>query len=314
MNNPDIVTKQKPPGNEILQFAAIDIGSNAVRLLFSNVAENNGLNYYRKVSLIRVPLRLGTDSFIKRKISGEKINFLIKGMQAFKHLIDIMQPISYKACATSALREAENKDEIVEKIEKQSGIPVEIIDGEKEAKIIYSNHIAEYLNPNKSYLYIDVGGGSTEITLFAHKQVVTSKSFNIGTIRLLNNLVEQNEWKKLKKWLEDISNEYYPLSAIGSGGNINTVFKLSKKEKGKPLSYKKVREMHSCISSYSYQDRIKKLGLKTDRADVIIPAMDIFLSAMKWGRMSKIYVPIIGLLDGIIHVLYEEYKSTSTVK
>lgn len=314
MNSPGNPTNLSTIGSTILPFAAIDIGSNAVRLLFANVIQNNGARYFRKVSLIRVPLRLGTDSFIEHRISEEKVDSLVKSMKAFKHLIDVIKPVDFKACATSALREAENKSEIVEKIENQSGITVEVIDGEREAQIIYSNHIAEYLEPDKSYLYIDVGGGSTELTLFAQNKVIISESFNIGTIRLLNNLVDNSEWERLKKWLVNISGQYAPLFAIGSGGNINTVFKLSRREKGKPLSYKKIKDMFSYISSFSYQERIEELGLKTDRADVIIPAMNIFLSIMKWGKISKIYVPVIGLLDGIIHILYEKHKETNVTE
>lgn len=291
-----------------MRFAAIDIGSNAVRLLFSNVYENDVPSNFKKTSLIRVPLRLGVDSFVRHRISDENEDALIKTMHAFKYLIEVMKPIDYMACATSAMREAENGGVVVKKIKRQTGMKIDIIDGDREAELLYSNHIAEVLDSKTSYLYIDVGGGSTELTLISNKKRVASGSFNIGTVRILQNITSDAEWLRLKKWLKNCVDDYWPVVGIGSGGNINTVFKLSGKKQGKALSYKQIRTISDHLSSFSVEERVKNLGLKSDRADVIIPALDIFISVMKWGKISKIHVPVIGLLDGMIHVLYEKYK------
>jgi len=297
-----------------MRFAAIDIGSNAVRLLISNVFETGNTTFFKKDSLYRVPLRLGDDAFVKRKISERKTRELLHTMIAFKYLIEVYQPLDYMACATSAMREAVNGQEIVDEIKRQVNLTVEIIDGKREAELLSANRIAENLDKEKSYLYIDVGGGSTEITLFSKNRRVTSSSFNIGTVRILNNLVSKSEWKKLKKWLKDHVVDYQPLSAIGSGGNINTIFELSRRKEGKPLSFKKMKEIYNFLRSYSLDERITLLGLKPDRADVILPASDIYLSVMRWAKISKIYIPQIGLSDGIIHILYEKYKSNSSSK
>lgn len=292
-----------------MKFAAIDIGSNAVRLLVSNVFETGNTTFFKKDSLYRVPLRLGDDAFIRHKISEEKASKLVKTMMAFRHLMEVYQPADYLGCATSAMREAENGQEIIEKIKKQADITIEIIDGKREAELLYANHIAEDLNKEKSYLYVDVGGGSTEVTLFSNNKTVTSSSFNIGTVRILHNLVSKSDWKNLKKWLKEHIIDYQPLSAIGSGGNINTIFELSREKEGKPLSFKKLKKIYDFIRSYSLDERITLLGLKPDRADVIIPASEIYLSILQWANISKIYIPQIGLSDGIIHILYEKYKS-----
>lgn len=291
-----------------MRFAAIDIGSNAVRLLFSNVYENDAPSNFKKTSLVRVPLRLGVDSFIRHRISEENEEALIKTMLAFKHLIDVMKPVDFMACATSAMREAENGSEVVKKIRQQTGIEIDIIDGEREAELLYSNHVAEVLDSKSSYLYIDVGGGSTELTLISNKKRVASGSFNIGTVRILQNIAPDAEWQRLKSWLKHTVDEYWPVVGIGSGGNINTVFKLSGKKQGKALSYKQIKDISDHLKSFSFEERVRNLGLKSDRADVIIPALEIFISVMKWGKISKLHVPIIGLLDGMIHVLYEKYK------
>lgn len=290
-------------------FAAIDIGSNGVRLLFSIVFENGRDASFKKTSLIRVPLRLGADAFVQHRISDENVQALIETMKGFRHLINVMKPVDYIACATSAMREAENGREIVEEVSRLTGISIEIINGEQEAEIIYSNHAAELIDPTKHYLYIDVGGGSTELTLFANNKRAASRSFNIGTVRILQDLVDEAEWTKLNKWLKNLSMEYSPILGIGTGGNINTIFKLSRKKNEKPLTLKFMKKMHKYLNSYSYDERVKILGLKPDRADVIIPATDIFLNVMSWGKIQKLHVPIIGLLDGIIHTLYEKYKN-----
>ena len=289
-------------------FAAIDIGSNAVRLLVSNVYEDGRKTYFNKFSLTRVPIRLGEDAFLNGKISLEKVIALVKAMTAFKHLMEIYRPIEYLAYATSAMRNAKNAQNIVGEIEKHTGIKVSIIDGQKEAEIIYSTHVADEMTKSLSYLYIEVGGGSIELSLFSRVKNIFSRSFPIGTVRMLHNLVRKSEWQEIKHWLQVNTAEYHPLVAIGTGGNINCILKMLRKKEGRPFSVKKVLEMHEFLSSYSLDDRIKILGLRPDRADVILPALEIYLSIMKWTDISKIIVPKIGLADGMIHLLYEKYK------
>lgn len=290
-----------------MKFAAIDIGSNALRLLFGNVYESAQGPIFKKADLVRIPLRLGEDAFIHKKISPEKVNKLVLAMKAYRQLLDFYEVGEYKACATAAMREATNAVEIIERISGEAGISIEIIDGKTEAQIIYSNHIAEHLSNDSDYLYIDVGGGSTEITLFSKNHAVASRSFNIGTIRMLNNLVSKERWTEMKEWVKNETKEYRPLTAIGSGGNINKIFKMSRKKQNRPLSYAKLKEMHEFITSFSLKDRIEVLGLNPDRADVIEPAGKIFLTVMKAAEIKDIYVPQIGMADGLIHLLYENH-------
>jgi exopolyphosphatase / guanosine-5'-triphosphate,3'-diphosphate pyrophosphatase len=297
-----------------LKFAAIDIGSNAVRLLFCNVIAGNGRPVFKKAELIRVPIRLGEDSFVKGKISPRKEEKLITSMKAFRYLIDAYDALDYRACATSAMRDAENRWDIIDRIRKEAGLRVEIIDGKTEADLIYANHIAEFLDKSNSYLYIDVGGGSTEITLFSKGKVVASQSFNIGTIRMLHQQVEKEYWNYFKKWIKELTAGYKPLMAIGSGGNINKVFKMLRKKENKPVSIGKLRSMFELLESYTYEERMKNLGLNPDRADVIVPATRIFLTVMKNAEIDRIYVPQIGLSDGIVHQLYEKYKTRQEAK
>ena len=291
-----------------MKFAAIDIGSNAVRLLFCDVIDNNDRPIFKKAELIRVPLRLGEDVFIRGKISEEKIGKLISSMKAFKHLISVYDALDYRACATSAMREAENRWEIIEKVRRQTNMKIEIVDGKTEADIIYSNHVAENLDAKNSYLYIDVGGGSTEITLFSKGKNVVSQSFNIGTIRMLHNQIDKKYWNYYKNWVREITNGHEPLMAIGSGGNINKLFKMSGKRENKPLTYTRLKSISEKLESFTLEERIKSFGLKPDRADVIVPASKIVLSTMKAACIDKILVPEIGLSDGIVHLQYEKYK------
>ena len=291
-----------------MKFAAIDIGSNAVRLLLCNVIENGTKADFKKTELIRVPIRLGEDSFIKGRISTRKEEKLVTAMKAFRHLIDVYDSVDYRACATSAMRDADNRWDIINRIRKEAGLKVEIIDGKTEADIIYSNHIEEHLDKNNSYLYIDVGGGSTEITLFSKGKTIASQSFNIGTIRLLHEQVEKEYWNYFKKWVKEVTAGYGPLMAIGSGGNINKVFKMLRRKENKPLHVSKLRSVYEMLTSYTYEERIKVLGLNPDRADVIVPATRIFLSVMKNSGAERIIVPQIGLSDGIVHQLYEKHK------
>ena len=291
-----------------MKFAAIDVGSNAVRLLFTQVFEKKDETYFKKDSLFRVPIRLGEDVFVKSKISDKKADSLIKTMIAFKYLIEAYGPLDYMAIATAAMREAENSREIVKAIESQSGIDLEIIDGQREAEIIYSNHIAEKLDKKGNYLYIDVGGGSTELTLISESVIVNSHSFKLGTVRLLKEKVPKAEWQRMKDWLKENTSKYPSIMGIGTGGNINKILKMSLKEEGETLSYKNIKKVYDLVNSYSFGDRISKLNLRPDRADVIIPATRIFLRAIKWADIKELYVPSIGLSDGIIHVLYEKQK------
>jgi exopolyphosphatase/guanosine-5'-triphosphate,3'-diphosphate pyrophosphatase len=295
-----------------LKFAAIDIGSNAVRLLFCNVYEENGKTLFKKAELIRVPIRLGEDSFLNRKISKEKADKLVTAMKAFKNLIEVYDAVDYRACATSAMRDADNRYEIVERVKKEAGINIEVIDGKTEADIIYSNHIEEHLDKSNNYLYIDIGGGSTEITLFSKNKAMVSQSFNIGTIRMLHNQIDKEYWSYFKNWVNEITAGYKPLIAIGSGGNINKLFKMSGRKPNKPLPTSKLKGMYEVLESYTYEERIRVLGLNPDRADVIIPASKILLTVLKKADIEKLLVPQIGLSDGIVHLLYEKHKQKVT--
>jgi exopolyphosphatase/guanosine-5'-triphosphate,3'-diphosphate pyrophosphatase len=300
-----------------MRFAAIDVGSNAVRLLFCNVfLKPNGETVFKKASLIRVPIRLGEDAFSNQYITKDKEDKLVNTMIAFKHLISVHDVISFRACATSAMREALNSDHIANRIFTESGIKLEIIDGKKEAEIIYSNHIAEQLSNKRPYLYIDVGGGSTELTLFDEGKIIDSISFNIGTIRILQDKITKSTWNDLKDWVYKVTSKYSEIGGIGSGGNINKLVNLAKKKDERQISLAKLKEIYAQLSVYSLDERITILGLNPDRADVIIPATEIFLFVMKHARIDKIMVPQIGLSDGIIHLLYEEFvrNSNSSVK
>lgn len=296
-----------------MRFAAIDVGSNAVRLLFCNVFQKpDGETVFKKASLIRVPIRLGEDAFSNQYITKVKEDKLVDTMIAFKHLISVHDVIAYRACATSAMREALNSDHIVNRIFSESGIKLEIIDGKKEAEIIYSNHIAEHLSVKRPYLYIDVGGGSTELTLFNEGKIIDSISFNIGTIRILQNKISKSEWNDLKVWINKVTGKYANIGGIGSGGNINKLVNLAKKKDERQISVAKLKEIYTQLSVYTLEERITILGLNPDRADVIIPATEIFLFVMKHANIDKIMVPQIGLSDGIIHLLFEEFLKNSS--
>lgn len=291
-----------------MKFAAIDIGSNALRLLFCNVYEEAGGGVsYKKAELTRIPLRLGEDAFILGKISEEKAEKLIASIQAFKQLIKINEPYSYRACATSAMRDATNGSDIIKRIYAKTGIAIELIDGKTEASTIYANHIEKDLNSKAAYLYIDIGGGSTELTLFHKNKIIISQSFNIGTIRMLHNQIDKEQWSSFKNWIEKKTKDYSPIIAVGSGGNINKLFKMSGKKPNKAITTVKLKGLYELLASYTYEERIKILGLNPDRADVIIPASKILLTILKKANIEKTIVPQIGLADGIVHQLYESY-------
>lgn len=292
-----------------MKFGAIDIGSNAVRLLLCNVHETGSEAIFKKAELVRMPVRLGEDVFRYKEISEEKAMALAKSMQAFHLLMDVFGVVSYRACATAAMREALNSDDVVRYVKKYSGIEIEVIDGKEEAQIIYSNHIAEHLDPQSVYLYIDVGGGSTELTLFANQHIEASQSFNVGTIRMLHEQVPKETWNAMKDWVEKKSKGYKNIIGIGSGGNINKIYKMFYRKDDKALTYARIREMYDMLKAYTIEERITILGLNPDRADVIVPASKIFLTVMKTAGIDKVLVPQIGLSDGIVHLLYEQHKA-----
>lgn len=291
-----------------MKFAAIDIGSNAVRLLITNVYEETEPPRFKKASLVRVPIRLGADSFVEGVISGTKGKKLGQTMQAFKLLIDVHDVKSFRACATSAMREAANGQMIADEILAQTGLPIEIIPGTEEADIIFANHFEEQMDVNAHYMYIDVGGGSTELTLFSQKKVVASSSFKIGTIRLLNDTVTEGRWSNMKEWVKANTKGLDSVLALGSGGNINKLYKMAEIPGRQALERKQLKNIRQDIAALSYEDRVVKLGMNLDRADVIIPACDIFLNITGWADINEIYVPEFGLADGITRLLYEEYK------
>jgi exopolyphosphatase/guanosine-5'-triphosphate,3'-diphosphate pyrophosphatase len=290
----------------MLRYAAIDIGSNAVRLLIADINKKDTGHGFKKTTLVRVPLRLGDDAFLDQRLSDRKIDDLIKTMTAFRNLMDVYQVKAYLACATSAMREAKNGKEVIEKVKKLANIDIEIIEGQREASIIYSNHIEENLDAKKSYLYIDVGGGSTELSVFVNKAPVASKSFNIGTIRILDNQDKDETWEEMKEWIKENVKDLNDVVGIGTGGNINKLFRMSGEKEGKPMSILKLKQLHNELTGYSLKERISILKLNPDRADVIIPACEIFLTVMKWAGVKQIFVPKVGMVDGIINLLIEE--------
>lgn len=294
----------------IKKYAAIDIGSNAVRLLISTITEpENKEPTFKKTSLVRVPIRLGEDVFVNGSISEENMQRMQDTMQAFDLLMKSHKIERYQACATSAMRDAENGSLLAEKVKEKTGIAIDIIDGDHEAAIIAATDLHELIQKDKNYLYVDVGGGSTELTFYSNGKTVASKSFKLGTVRLLNNLVEDKLWKEVENWVKKTTKDYTKIALIGSGGNINNIFKSSGKKPGKPLSFLYLSSYYQLLQSLTYDERVAELGLNVDRADVIIPAAKIYLSAMKWSRARKVYVPKIGLADGIVKSLYNEYKN-----
>lgn len=288
-----------------MRFAAIDIGSNAVRLLIANILESEDGYSYKKDTLLRVPLRLGDEAFLNQKLSEKKIKELTQTMIAFRNLMDVFKVTEYRAFATSAMREAKNGQEVIKRIKQNANIKIEIITGNNEAKMIYSSHIEDTLDHKVNYLYIDVGGGSTELSIFSKNKVVASHSFNIGTIRMLDNKDTEQEWELLRDWIKEHTKTLKPLVGIGTGGNINKLHRLSEEKDDMPVSYTKLKSLYNYLNSFSLKERIQILDLNQDRADVIIPASEIYLSVMKWAGVKSIYVPKVGLVDGIIVHLME---------
>ena len=297
-----------------MRLAAIDIGSNAARLLITDVTiGENGEPEFNKINLVRVPLRLGFDVFERGMISKEKTGMVLQTMKAYKHLMNAYQVEDLRACATSAMRDASNAVDVLRKIKMETGIDIRVISGGEEASLIQESHIAETLDQSGSYLYIDVGGGSTELTMFSKGKLSFKQSFNIGTIRLLKEMITPDEWDEMKEFLKKNTKNLSNVVAIGSGGNINKIFSLSKKKDGKPLPLQLLRDYHKEFNNVSLHDRINKYKLREDRADVIVPALLIYINVMRWAEADEIYVPKIGLADGLIQSLYYELTSEKLI-
>lgn len=291
-------------------LAAIDIGSNAARLLINEVTGSESQKtVFTKLNLFRVPLRLGFDVFENKIISPAKITMMVETLKAYKSLINAYEVDETIACATSAMRDAENAGYVLDLVEKETGIKVQIISGDMEANLVYENHIAENMDKDHSYLYIDVGGGSTELSFFSNGKLAFKRSYDIGTIRLLKNQVKDKEWSVMKDELRSATKGHKEVVAIGSGGNINKIFSLSKKKEDKPLPIELLRDYYRELESFSVEDRIQRYNLKADRADVIVPALSVYINVMRWANASVIYVPKIGLADGLIRHLWDEINS-----
>lgn len=292
-----------------MKLAAIDIGSNAARLIITEVTQDAaGNTLFNKLNLVRVPLRLGFDVFEQGVISKQRIGMMLQTMKAFKHLCNAYGVEHIKACATSAMRDAKNAADIIRKVRLEAEIQIEIITGDFEANLIYENHVAETMDKEHSYLYIDVGGGSTELSFFSNGILTYKKSFNIGTIRLLKNMVTEKHWDEMKETIRAVTKGHKKVVAIGTGGNINKVFSMSKRKDGKPLTLELLRDYYKELGSVSLEDRMAKYALREDRADVIIPALLIYINVMRWANADDIYVPKIGLVDGLVKHLWEDVK------
>ncbi|MGI9651802.1 exopolyphosphatase [Chryseobacterium sp. RLHN22] len=287
-------------------IAAIDIGSNAARLLINEVKIQNGKPEFIKLNLLRIPLRLGMDVFTLGKIGEERQKMVIDSMKIFSDLMKIYKVEHLRACATSAMRDAANGQEIIKKVKESSGIDIEIISGDEEATLIYENHVAEGLDKDFAYLYVDVGGGSTELTFYENGKMVYERSFNIGTIRLLNDLVSEENWKEMKEEIRKNINSKKPIVAIGSGGNINKAFSMSKTKDGKPMSATYLKKIYKEINALTVDERMSKYNLRQDRADVLGHALKIYNNVMTWSEISRIFVPKISVADGLIHNIYDK--------
>lgn len=291
---------------KIRKLAAIDIGSNAMRLLINYVYEIPGETpVFNKTNLLRLPVRLGKDVFINKKISNKNKDRMLDAMTTFRLVMDLYGVKEYKAYATSAMREAENGEEIIKKIKKKADINIEIIDGQTEAELTFKSDLQKFFLDKRNYLYVDVGGGSTELTLLSNGEVIDSQSFRVGTVRMLEGKVDKNVYPEMKKWVEENVRKY-EVDLIGSGGNINHIYKYSGIKLGKPMSGAYLRKRYRLVRDLSFEQRLIQLNMKTDRADVVEHAMEIYIKVMKWSRSKKIYVPKVGIADGMIKTLYEK--------
>ena len=287
-------------------LAAIDIGSNAARLLICEVVKKGKETEFNRLNIVRIPLQLGFDVFEKGFIGSRKKKMLMDTIKAYKQLMKVYEVEHYMACATSAMRDAQNSKEIIKEIEIETSIEIEVITGELEAEIIYENHIAELLDKDDSYLYMDVGGGSTELTLYHNNELVLQKSVNIGTVRILTNKVSDETWDELKDICKNIAEKYNHITGIGSGGNINKIFSLLRSKNDKHLQVNAAKEMQKEMVQLSVEERMKKYNIKKDRAEVIVPALQIYNNLFKWCNIEQVLVPKIGLADGLIHHLYDQ--------
>lgn len=295
----------------VTKLGAIDIGSNSVRCLISNVVHKNGYTYYRKVSMIRLPIRLGQEVFMNGVLSEETTARFIEGMQSYKHLLKVHGVQDYRAVATSAMREAANGIDLVKKVRKSTGIKIQIIDGAEEARLVFNSKLYDIIQaPQEYFIYIDVGGGSTELSILHNREVIASQSFKIGGVRIMNGLDKEEEWLRMKKWTEKHMRNFHNKAAIGAGGNINKLHKLSLRTLNKPLRLSYIEDQFNMISALDVDERVTKLGLNFDRADIIVHALPIYMRVMQWAGVGKIYVPKIGVSDGLIRDLYhKEYKA-----
>ena len=295
---------------KVKKLAAIDIGSNAIRILIANVVQEVGEHpVYMKSEMIRVPIRLGQDSFTVGEISKKNMKRVVKAMKAFRLIMKVNCVKHYMACATSALRESNNADELVALVKKKAKIKIEVIDGRKEAEIISNTTILNDFGQNLNYLYVDVGGGSTEFSVLQEGKRIVSKSFKTGTVRMINNMVNEKVWLEIEKWIQTHTTEIKKIALLGSGGNINKIFKLSNIKEGKPLTYIKINAIYQDLKKLTYEQRILKYNLNLDRADVILPALEIYLKTLKWSGATKVFVPKIGLADGMIKMMYKKFNA-----
>ncbi len=292
---------------KIKKLAAIDIGSNAVRLLINDIYENGDNPIFNKETLVRVPIRLGKDVFSGGKISGYNINRLTDTLNSFKLLINVFQAEDYLVYGTSALREAENGTEVISMIKERTGVTIELINGEQEAELFFNNKLEEYISDNKNYVYVDVGGGSTDICFFTHKKEKISKSFKVGTVRFLEGKVEESEIKEMKQWILKTT-KGKDVEIIGAGGNINHVRRRFFTDDPKKISYTQLSKKYEEVKELTVEERMKYFQMKPDRADVIEPALFIYTSIMKWTNAKNIHVPKIGVADGMIQFLYKKNK------
>ncbi len=294
-------------------LGAIDIGSNAVRLFFSNVFEQDSQIIVEKASLMRIPIRLGEDVFVHHAVSEIKIQKLIKTMKAFRLLIEVNEPMAYRACATSALREADNKKEVIRRVFKESGININIINGLEEAQILSAVQNLEMTKKYEYSLFIDVGGGSTDISIMSKKGLIASSSFKLGTVRMLNGKEKKSEWSKMSQWLMQYKPLFPVMLSVGAGGNINKIAKMYGRVREKTLPFTNLEYALNHLQQFTLKQRMDVMGLRPDRADVIIPAGQIFHYIMKTTRATTLLVPKIGLSDGIVSVLYAELKKTKKI-
>ncbi|SIT97445.1 exopolyphosphatase / guanosine-5'-triphosphate,3'-diphosphate pyrophosphatase [Epilithonimonas bovis DSM 19482] len=289
-------------------IAAIDIGSNAARLLINEVKPGKEKPEFTKLNLLRIPLRLGIDVFSKGEIGAERKEMVISSMKIFRQLMEVYKVEHYRACATSAMRDAKNGQEIIDIVKDQADIDIEIITGDEEATLIYENHVAEGLDKDFAYLYVDVGGGSTELTFYENNKMKYEHSFNIGTIRLMNGLVPETSWEEMKNEIKDKIKSKKPIVAIGSGGNINKIFSLSKTKDGKPMPVSVIKKYLKEMQLLSVEERMQLYQMREDRADVLVPALQIFNNVMTWAEIKHIYVPKISVADGLVKSIYYNLK------